>query len=345
MGRKKIVDEYVDATEELAQAARIEAAYDASMRELTLSQFEALCDEAVVNGDDHALDMAQDWLAKNGEAAFAPEPVVVPLTADEKWLAGVKAARAQLGVFELSQTARLILDRACENVAGNKGFTPRPGTSEIEHDREVKLREETLQRAALFTAFGCDLPDVLECMREQVDLESLPGLVYSTCFAVQKAANFAANLMYRRAIDKANGEGIAPHDHREQQEAPCGLGAENEEVAFDADGNRLFNVAGGVERQTEYEVILQAYTDVHLYLQLLTEVYGWDIEAPMPYMYVSNPDGTFAPIWGAEQTLDMMEVRSKASAVKRIERRSSLLAATLAGAKASILRAGKRVAA
>lgn len=350
----RVLDDTQDVTQELAEDSRLAALYDASMRELTMSEFNAMLNDAVDSNDVEAFEQASAWREANGDAAFKAEEPPHVETADEKWLRGVQNAVTKLGEFDLSQCTKLILARACENVASNKGFAPRAGTSEAEHDREVKLRTETLQRAALFAAFGNDLPDVLECLREQVDLESLPGLVYSTCFSVQKAANFACNLMYRRALDKARdaladgseGATIAPHDYRDHRESPCGLGPESdEEVAFDESGNRIVSLVSGIERRAEYEVILEAYEDLHLYLQLLTEQYGWDIDAPMPYMYVSNLDGTFAPIWGAEQTLDMMEVRSKASAVKRIEKRSGLLEAALAGARAKILKAGKKVAA
>lgn len=341
----RVLDDTVDVTQAIIENEKLAAAYDASMRELTCSEFYAMQEEALALDDVEAFEQAAAWHEVHGDGALRAEEPAHVETADEKWLRGVKNAVAKLGEFTLSQTTKLILDRACENVASNKGFAPRAGTSEAEHDREVKLREETLQRAALFAAFDCDLPAVLECLREQVDLESLPGLVYSTCFSVQKAANFAANLMYRRALDKANGEGVAPHDYREHREAPCGLGSDEDALCFDENGNRMFNPIGGEERRTEYEVILAAYSDLHLYLQLLTEQYGWDIDAPMPYMYVSNLDGTFAPIWGAEQTLDMMEVRSKASAVKRIEKRSALLSAALDGARAKVLAAGRKAVA
>ena len=357
--KPRVEDDTVDVTQALEAAARVEAAFDASMRELTRAQFDELICDATQLGDEETVWEAEAWLATNGEGAFASEPEAVIETADDKWLRGVKNAQTRLGAFHLSPTARLILDRSCENVAGNKGFSPRPESRGDEREREEQQRLNTLERAALFTAYRADLIDVLECAAAVNSVETLPGVVYSTCFAVQKAANFVANQMYRRALDKAGGEAPAPStadrghlvrteygefaaDQREEaRSAPYGLGAEGEELRF-TDGK------GRVEHEdtslSEHARILEAYGDVHVYLQLLTELHGWDVDAPMPYAYTNNPDGTFTPIWGAEQTLDMMEVRSKASATKRIVRQTQQMSAMLAHARATVLKAGRRAA-
>ena len=128
MARKKITEDTIDITEQLAENARIEAAYDASMRELTLSQFNALTNEANTAADVETYEQAMAWLAINGEAACKAEAPERIETADEKWVRGVTNAVTKLEGFgfELSQTASLILQRACENVASNKGFAPRP---------------------------------------------------------------------------------------------------------------------------------------------------------------------------------------------------------------------------
>lgn len=282
---------------------------------------------------DHSAEIAAlEALDALDEAPAVDDP-------DAKWLQGVQNAQARLGEFKLSPLANTILQRACENVAGNKGFAPRPESRGAEREREEQQRVNTLERAALFNAYDADLIEVLGCAAAVHDVETLPGVAYSTCFAVQKAANFVANLLYRKALDKADGEGPAAHDHREMGVPPCGLGEDDEPLVFDG------VVEHADTRGLPHHEVLGAYEDVHLYLQLLTELHGWDVDAPMPYMYVSNTDGTFAPVWGAEQTLDMMEVRAKASATKRIARQTAAMSVMLAHARNTVLKAGRRAAA
>ena len=259
--------------------------------------------------------------------APAKEPEVVKaLTADEKWLRGVKRAQTELKDFRLSVRTKLLLQTACENVASNTG-------NGIE---DMVAREEIKSRAALFAAAKHSLVDVLKIIKASVGAESVPGMVYSTCFAVQKAANFVTNLSYRRALDPKNGEGNPAHDHRDLPDPPVGLGPDGDEPLQFND-----EVEHPDTTECRHTEILRAFEDLHLYLQLLCELHGWDTDAQMPYMFEMNLDGTFAPVWGAQQALDLMEVRSAASRLRRTAKRTANLAAALAAAGDVLERASR----
>ncbi len=263
------------------------------------------------------------------EALAAEAPAKVVETADERYVRQIKEAQAKLGDLRLRPMTLTLLAAACANVASSDGR----GISDAD------ARQEIQDRAALFVAFGNELPDVLDCIADSVAIEDVPGQVYSTCFAVQKATNFVTNLKYRTALDADDGEGIPVHDHRERSEPPCGLGPEGEEpVEFD--GVRE-HADAWIEPHIE---ILTAYEELHVYLQLLAEAYGWDTESPMPYLFVAQLDGTFNAVHGAEHALDIMEVRSKESRARRAKKRSAGLQAALAGARTMLKNAGRKAA-
>lgn len=298
--------------------------------------------------DPAAIDALAADIAAEAVADAPPPKVEHVESADEKWLRGIKQARSQLAEFRLSPLSLTLLARACDNVASNMG-------NGIE---DLDVRGVIQQRAALFAAANNDLIDVLAVIKEAVPMESMPGMVYSTCFAVQKAANFAANLMYRRALDARDGEaepltreqrsqavrteyGAFAADQREEhREAPAGLGPDPEQPLNFGNVTEHPDTA-----ESGHVAVLLAYQDLHLYLQLLTEMHGHDISDPMPYMFEQNRDGSFSSVWGAEQALDLMEVRSAQSRVKRTAKRSANLALALAGAADVLKRAGRRTAA
>lgn len=243
------------------------------------------------------------------------EPAAAPAvqeTADEAYVRRIKDAQRQIKQFTLSTLQKRLLAAACENVGSAKG-----------NGLDAQARDEVLQRAALFTAFDNDLAKVLSQIAATVDTESAPGLAYSVCFAVQKACNFIANFWFRRALDPRDGEGTPVHDYREQREAPYGLGAEEP------------------AEEQRYESVQEALEVLHIYLQLLTESFGWDPENPMPYLFVQEKDGRFTPMHDAGHVLDIMEVRAQTARAKRQERRSKGLAACLAGARDALLNAAR----
>jgi hypothetical protein len=233
-------------------------------------------------------------------------------TPDDAFVRRIKTAQQRVKQFELSPLVKRLLEAACRNVGESKGM----GLGE-------EAKNEVLQRAALFAALDYKLTNVLLRIANDVEHESAPGLCYSVCFAVQKSANFIANLWYRRSLDPALGEGRPAHDYREQREAPYGLAPEEP------------------EEDDSHENVLQALDDLHIYLQLLTESFGWDADSPMPYLFVQEKDGRFTSIHRADQTMDITEVRAQTARVKRQERRAKGLAACLKGAQDALMAAGR----
>lgn len=245
-------------------------------------------------------------------------------------------AAGKLEEFRLSPLAKAMLDRAVVNVSENTGR----GLDDPKAAEEAKLR------ATLVAAAGHDLPATIELIIGAVPATDAVGMIYSLCYAVQKALNFIGNMAYRRALDpKAETDLPETPDTREDhQEAPVGLGPDDgEEIAFNpTTGERLFNVVGGVERRANYELVLDALEECHIYLQLLTEAFGWPAEQAMPYCAVQAKDGTFSQVHSLEQCLDMMEIKYKENRAKRQDRRLELLQAANAAALAALKKAGRK---
>jgi hypothetical protein len=305
MARKKI-EEYVDVTEELAN---LEAAdrLEQHLAEAGAAR-EALAAAAA------ALEAGNEAVAVEILDAATRKPE----TADERFVRRIKGAQAALGEMRISPMTRGLLQAACDNVAKSTGVG-------IEDKDAQQLIQD---RAALFSMCGCDLNAVIDVLSDNIGVAELAGQVYSTCFAVQKAANFIGNMKYRRALDAKDGEGTPAHDHREASEPPCGLGSDGPEpLEFDGTREHID------ERDLPHHDVLRAMEELHVLLQLIPEAHGWDADAPMPYLYVPHSDGTFTPVWGAEHALDIMEVRSKESRARRTKRQSAGLQAALAGAR------------
>lgn len=300
-------DDYVDVTEQLEEQRMLEAAAD---------KLEALIDAEQAQAD----------------AARAAE------TPDERFVRRIKEAQAKLGELKLRPMVLQLLEAACQNVAQSNGAGM----------PDEDARAEIQDRAALFAVCDGDLSAVLRTLADTLDSTSVPGQAYAACYAVQKAANFIGNMKYRAALatdEDRRAEGVMRGDEVGQsfddahRDAPPGLGADGEEpLDF---GNVTEHADTTLRKDQE---VLEAFEELHVYLQLLPEAFGWDADAPMPYLYVANKDGTFAPVWGAEHALDIMEIRSKESRARRAKRRSEGLRAALAGAKAALLRANRRAA-
>jgi len=248
----------------------------------------------------------------NTEASTAAPKTKRNETADEAYVRRIKDAQKRVKQFELSGLVKKLLEAACRNVGESRGMGLNP---------EAKLEVE--QRAALFVATDYNLSGVLTRIAHDVETESAPGLAYSVCFAVQKSANFIANLWYRRNLDPKDGEGNPAHDYRDQREAPYGLEPE------------------AADEEESFENVAQALDDLHIYLQLLTESFGWDADNPMPYLFVQEKDERFTPIHNAQQALDIMEVRAQTARRKRQERRAKGLAACLKGAQDALMNAAR----
>jgi hypothetical protein len=236
-------------------------------------------------------------------------------TEDEKFVRRIKEAQAKSKGFELSALTKALLDASCENVANSNGN----GLT------DESARKEAKAKADLMSACNNDLRTALVLITETNAYEDAPSLCYSICFAVQKASNFVANLWLRRAVDPSDGEGLAAHDYRERREPPYGLGGDAPE---------------GVEAQKQdYNAVLEAHDTLHIYLQLLTEAFGWDPENPMPFMFQQRKDGNFEPIHNGVHALDITQVKAQVARAKRQERRSTGLAAALKGARDQLLNA------
>lgn len=223
------------------------------------------------------------------------------------------AAAQRLGDFELSDLAKDLLARAIENASRNTGN----GIADTQAKDKIRAVASLLQACEL------DLATTLLVLAESTPVLELPNIVYSVCFNIMKATAFIGNLQYRKALDPKDGEGRPAHDYRDDREAPYGLGPEHVDVIT-------------------HEDVAQAVDDVRLYLQLLTEMYGWDPLNPMPFVYLQEKDGSFTPIHDVEQALDYLEIRRKESQAKRQERQTAALSTAAENAKAVLLRLAAR---
>lgn len=256
----------------------------------------------------------------------------------EKLEAHVEAEKAEMSEvdrrlleFRLTPLAAKLLEAACDNVAQNMGS----GVMDKADQHQFQ------ERAQMFAACGNDLTVVIDTVCGVVeDPREAASIVYSTCYAVQKAANFIGNLWYRRALDPLEDEDLGDREGRgtvkredgtsfwadtrqEQREPPYGLGPDDE--------------SGGDEHYNPVLNTLTAYTELHDYLQLLTEAFGWDPERPMPYAVIMSDDGKFQHVTDAMHALDNMEISSKKSRAKRQVRQTQVMAAAIA-ARRKILR-------
>lgn len=268
-------------------------------------------DMGLLAGRDDTIDITQE-LADLEAQDRAADALEAHLAAEAK-ADPAEAANQRLAAFSLSPRAKDLLDKATENAMRNSG-------NGID-DESAKLKIK--QMAELLAATDGDLSASLVALTDAMEVMELPNAVFSLCFSVQKAAIFIGNLQYRRALDPQDGEGTPVHDHREHRDPPYGLGPDgNDEDPVDA--------------------VRHAIEDVHLYLQLLTEAYGWDPERPMPFVYLAEKDGTFRPIYDVEQALDYLEIRRKQAQAKRAVKQAAGFAAAAARAKATLLAAGAK---
>lgn len=235
-----------------------------------------------------------------------------------------EVATDKLKEFRLSKVALALLDKALVNVAENTGRGL--------EDEQAKKQAQLL--GGIVAVAEHDLSKAITFIIAAVPVEQAVGTIYSLCYSVQKAMNFIGNMAYRKALDPASDFDLEQFvDYREDEHAaPYGLQPEGEFTSND----RKY------EGQPDHEVVFDALEEVHIYLQLITEAFGWDATQPMPYMAVMNKDETFTQVHDLEQCLDAMEIRFKESRRKRQEQRTANLAATLAHAQKALLKASAK---
>jgi hypothetical protein len=258
-----------------------------------------------------------------------------------------QTAADKLGEFRLTHLAKALLDKACVNVSENVG-------TGLE-DPVAKDTAATI--AGIFNDCGCDLSKVIDFTMEamQDDPKDALTFIYKECYSVQKALNFIGNMAYRRALDPKSDFDLDQFvDYREEERpAPFGLdpiGTWDDERHTDHEDGIVRDASLGNERdraKDDHELIIDALEDLHVYLQLITEAYGWEPvdsagrDNSMPYMYVMEKDETFRRIYGLEECLDIMEVKYKEARAKRAAKQLEGLRKIQQAARMALKKAAK----
>lgn len=236
-----------------------------------------------------------------------------------------EAAALELSTFVMTPGAKHLLDRAMDNLASNTGAN----IADPEFKATVK------QRAELFNAAGNDLGIVITALVDSCGSPTeAPGVVYSTCYNVLKAAVFIANLDYRRWLDPKGDFDIAPYVTRRVEDEA--LGAKDFEVDARSEVSPLDGLTGhdssvdiawhnlralyGQHIEDESEVFFESLNDLRLFLSLTCDTFGWDPDRPLPFAAFQNPDGSFENITDAQVALDHAEVQRQESRKRKAER-------------------------
>lgn len=232
----------------------------------------------------------------------------------------------KLGEFRLSKLELAMLDLALVNVSENKGVG-------IEDPLQRQAVQDTAQ---LLKLADVDLSKAIDFIIDGAESTAAPGMIYRLCFQIQKALLFTGNLVYRKALDPLADFDITKYvDYREElRPAPYGLEPITD---IDHDGRERMHAD-----DMNHEVVERALENLHIYLQLVTEAFGWDPENPMPYCFVQQKDETFKPIHDLVTALDVQEVKSKEARTRRAERNAKNMAATLAAARAALSKASAK---
>lgn len=275
----------------------------------------------------------------------------------------IMEAQERLKSFELSRGSHSLLDRALDSISRNTGA----GLDDPDAAAEAKLR------AALIKATGNSLSVAISAITMTTPVDDMPGAVYSLLYSVMRNALFFANLDYRQAqgmdmhsddatvgewffryvgdeatlealghvIVDDNGERIelSPDSREQDVEPPVGfatlrdlqLAGLQEIYGHGASGDRKHLV--GADSEDAASAVLTSLSDLRLFFQLTSESFGWDIDRPMPYGNVRNPDGSFTPITDPEIALDATEIKRKAAQAKRKEKTRANLSAAAAAAQ------------
>lgn len=236
----------------------------------------------------------------------------------------------ELADFELSDEVKALLAESLANVARNTGS----GITDAEAKQAVQ------DRSTLIGLVDGDFGVALDLIAEgSTDAQMAASAIYKLCFAVQKGANFICNNKYRRLIDPSREDdadgstsNIAPHDHRDRVGTPYGLDAAHE-------------YGNGLEFATNPDPVgelLCTLSDLHWYLQIVSEAFGWSSDLPMPYMFIVTLQETFIPVTDPQQALDHVEVASAKRRRERVVKANTNMAAVLLKARAALTRAAAK---
>lgn len=258
-----------------------------------------------------------------------------------------EAAALELASFQMTPGAKLLLDRAMDNIAQNTGG----------NIADPEFRAQVKQRAELFNAAGNDLSVVITALVDSCGSPTeAPGVVYSTCYNVLKAAVFIANLDYRRWADPKGDFDLAPYiTRRVEDEAlnerdfePDARGEESpldgltgHDSSVDAAWHNLRSLYGQ-HIEDEGDVFSASLDDLRLFLSLTCDSFGWDPDRPLPFSTFQNPDGSFENITDAQVALDHAEVQRQESRKRKAERDALRLTAAAERAKQLVSGALKR---
>lgn len=270
---------------------------------------------------DDTIDITED-LALSAQLEELEDIVADDAETDPQ---GVAAGR--LADYRLTPLSLTLLDKAIVNVAENNGRAI----------TDPQQKDQVLFRGEILANSGHDLSVAIDTIIEAVDTLSAPGLIYNLVFNIQKAVNFVGSVLYRQALDPNQDIDLVQYaDYREEdteRAAPYGLGVEHEDIN-----------ARRYEGQLKCDVVKDAIDELHIYLQLVTEAFGWDPEQPMPYMFLQNKDGSFKSVWDLNLMLDIMEIRRQEARAKRDAERSKNLGAALARSRALLKKAARKPA-
>lgn len=262
-------------------------------------------------------------------------------------------AAEQLGHFQLTPGARMLCDRALDNLSRNTG-------QGLDEDAKFDAR----LRAEIISAGGNDLSVIIDALSSSCEVDEAGGMVYSLLFNTLKAAVFIGNLDYRQFLDPTRDMDMHLYvnygevgrtygeDARDPDSQPQ-FNPDNRSDRSPLEGQSGFETGAefqlarlktlyGNDIDDEGDVVAASLRDLRYYFQLLAESFGWDPNRPMPFANVAEPDGTFTPVTDASAALDLAELRRQAARAKRKARQGAVLNAAAAKAREALAKASAR---
>lgn len=258
-------------------------------------------------------------------------------------------AAEQLEEFNLTPGAKLLLDRAVDNLSRNTGV------GLVDEDAKFDAQ----QRAAIINASGNDISVAIVALSESCEVDEAGPIVYSLLFNVLKSAVFIGNLDYRQFLDpardmdlhlyvnygevgKSAGEDARdpsdPKFHTDSRQDRSPLeGQSGFETHAEFQFARMKELYGS-DMDDEGDVVAASLRDLRWYLQLLSESFGWDATRPMPFAFVQETNGEFTPITDAQVAMDHAEVRRAASRAKKRAKTNAVMSAAANKAREALLR-------
>lgn len=254
-------------------------------------------------------------------------------------------AAQKLEGFPLSTAAKKLLERSMDNVGKNKGDA-------LPEEARVKAR---LVSDLVESADGNFNIVVDAIAASSPDAKSVAGLMYSTCFSLIKSAVFLANLDYRQWLDPTGDQDVLKryYDVRKGEDGKDPRDTDDFSPDDREDDSPLEGLTGhatSVERTVEQlnalygerdledggELITGALRDLRYFLQLITEVYGWDPTQPMPYSVTMEANGSFMPVTDVDLALDTMEIKRQESKKRRNDATAAQLAIAIEKSRAAL---------